>query len=309
MTLFFRFTTNVNGDLCPAGYGQVTSPGTPAPNAAIISGNGISIYKSPSGEKTVVVVFSGMNATPDLHNALKIGIAVGNGSPIYNNPASRLYLNRLGFDGGRFLNPARPGDLYIASFQFNAFFIKFGSVVDAKVGVQIVQFSANQLNPNVTVPIGTSIPTQKFCSPSAGPFVSTADVTNNRAPSQSDLTIKLYDSVDCNPVTARPSVISIPHTTNACNRYGNTTLTRAFKIRCLAGEQFNGVLASSKYLFRDFSTPESCASDSPFNPISNPKAGQLRDSGRFVPVCYPLRFMQLVSVNSVYLRPSAASHS
>jgi hypothetical protein len=288
MTFSPRFTTISGGDLCPSGYGQVSASGL---SQAVFSGNGISIYKNPSsGEKTVVVVFSGMNTLSSTHNALKIGIASSNGSPIYNNPASRLYLNRLGFDGGRFLNPARPGDLYIASSQFNALSIQYASSVDAKVGVQIVQFSANQLSPNVTVSSGTSIPTQKLCSPSAGPFVDTNIVKSGHASSQSDLTIKLYDSVDCNPVTARPAVITIPHTTNACNRYAaNSTSTRAFKIRCLAGEQYNGVLASSKYLFRDFSTPESCLSDSAFNPISNSAAGQLRESGRCALIVFEIR--------------------
>jgi hypothetical protein len=289
MTLFPRFSTSNLGDLCPFGYGQVSAPGGYA-NAPLsvrlggrgptISGNGISIYRNPaSGAKTIVVVFSAMNAVTTSHNALKIGIA-GNGSPIYNNPQSRLFLNRLGFDGARFLNPARPGDLYISSFMFNADFIRFGSSVDAKVGVQIVQFTANQLSPNVTVPSGTSIPTQKLCSPSAGPFVDTSIVSSGQAPSQSDLTIKLYDSADCNPITARQQVITIPHTSSACNSYiENATSTRAFQIRCLAGEQYHGVLASSKYIFRDFSTPDSCSRHS-VNPVTNSAAGQLLDAGR-----------------------------
>jgi len=268
-------------DLCPFGYGQVSAPGKNAPGNAIISGNGLSIYKNPaSGEKTIVVVFSVMNANPDTHNALKIGIALGSGLPIYNNPNSRLFLNRLGMDGAKFMNPARPGDLYIAQFMFNANFIPYESSVDAKVGVQIVQFSANQLSPNVLVPKGTTIPTQKFCTPS-GPFVDTSIVQSSQAPSQSDLTIKLYDSVDCNPATARSAAITIPYTTSACNTYkANATSTRAFKIRCLAGEQAMGVFASSKYLFRDFSTADACSADSAYNPLANPAAGQLLDNGR-----------------------------
>jgi hypothetical protein len=280
MTLFLRFSTDERQDLCPFGFGQVSTDRAPFLNNAIISGNGISIYRNPaSGAKTIVVVFSAMNADSSTHNALKIGIA-GNGSPIYNNPQSRLFLNRLGYDGARFLNPARPGDLYISSFMFNANFIQFASSVDAKVGVQIVQFTANQLSPNVSVPIGTSIPTQKLCSPSAGPFVDSSIVRSGRAPSQNDLTIKLYDSADCNPVTARQQVFTIPHTTSACNSYTeNVTSTRAFKIRCLAGEQYHGVLASSKYIFRDFSTSESCLRDS-VNPVTTSEAGQLLDGGR-----------------------------
>jgi hypothetical protein len=183
-------------------------------------------------------------------------------------------------DGAKFMNPARPGDLYIAQFMFNANFIAYESSVDAKVGVQIVQFTANQLSPNVLVPKGTTIPTQKFCTPS-GPFVDTSIVQSSQAPSQSDLTIKLYDSVDCNPATARSAAITIPYTTSACNTYkANATSTRAFKIRCLAGEQAMGVFASSKYLFRDFSTADACSADSAYNPLANPAAGQLLDNGR-----------------------------
>ena len=218
--MFFTPANGNQNDLCPFGYGQY---GT-------FNGNGLSIYRNPvTFTKTLVVVLSSTNGNANIHNALKIGID-DNGSPVYNNPASRLFLNRLAFDGAKFLNPARPGDLYITSFQFNAPWAQYTSSVDAKTAVQIVQFTADQLSPNITVPQGTSIPTLKYCPPSAGPFVDTSIVSQNLVTAQRDMAIKLYNSADCNPLTANPSVFTIPHTRNACNSYiENATSTRAFK--------------------------------------------------------------------------------
>jgi hypothetical protein len=219
-----------------------------------------------------------MNSDANVHNALKIGID-GNGLPVYNNPASRLFLNRLPFDGARILNPARPADLYITSFEFNAPWAKFASPVDAKTAVQVLQFTSDQLNPNISVPRQTSIPTLKYCPPSAGPFVDTSVVAQSLATAQRDLTIKLYNSVDCNPLTANPAVLTVPHTRNACNSYiENATSTRAFKIRCMAGEQYNGIVASSKYLFQDYNSFESCSAEGMIK--DNPFGGNLLDSGR-----------------------------
>ncbi len=69
-----------------------------------------------------------MNSDMNTHNALKIGIS-NNGSAIYNEANAKLFLNRLAFDGACFLNPERPGDLYITTFMFNANFVKYGSTL------------------------------------------------------------------------------------------------------------------------------------------------------------------------------------
>jgi hypothetical protein len=205
-----------------------------------------------------------------MHNALKIGIR-NDGSPVYDETTSKLFLNRIGFDGARFLNPERPGDLYITPFGFNVNFIAYGSRVDPKVGVQIVQFTPDQLDATRAVPSTTIFPTPKYCSLSAGPLSDLSSVAANNvsASSQSTLTLKIFNSVDCNPSTSERS-IAVPFTANACNNYvTSASASRYFKIRCLSGEAFNGIHAATKYFFRDFGSLSECDSSSPFEPITS----------------------------------------
>jgi hypothetical protein len=270
------YFTQVFGDLCPFGYGQV---GVPPNGSPTINGNGLSIYKNPSnGVKTLVLVFSAMNAIgATTHNAVKIGIN-SDGSPFYSPTTSRMFLNPIGMDGARFLNPARPGDLYISNFQFNAPFIRYQQTVDAKVAVQVVQFTPSQLNVNTS--ISSPIDTLKFCSPSAGPIRPLADLAT--APLQSNLVIKLFNSLNCDPLTTYSTAsdpaalnlapgltnpINIPHTSNACNNYRNGATLRSFKMRCLgSGQMSNGIYGSQAYLFSDFASNAACSTDGT-NPI------------------------------------------
>ena len=194
-------------------------------------------------------------------------------------------------DGARFLNPMRPADLYISSFQFNAPYINYASALDAKVAVQVVQFSAAQLNVNNTVPVGGPT-TLKYCNPSAGQsqIVPSATLpTLPQVPSQSNLQIKLYNSPDCNPLTTYSTVsdpaalnlqtgttnpINIPYQSNACNNYNQNGNTRSFKMRCLAGEMSNGIFGAQTYLFSDFVSNSACMADASFsvNPLSTGQA-------------------------------------
>jgi hypothetical protein len=229
-----------------------------------------------------------MNANPSLHNALKIGINSTNGSPVYDETNSKLFLNRLGFDGARFLNPERPGDLYITQFGFNLNFVAYSSRVDPKVGVQIVQFTPEQLDATTAVPSTATFPTSKYCSLSAGPLTDLSSVKANNvsAGAQSAMTLKIFNSADCNPSTSERS-IAIPFTANACNRYvTSASASRYFKIRCLSGEAFNGIHAATKYYFRDFGSLSACESSSPFEPIISTSgvtgALKLLSSGRQV---------------------------
>ena len=305
-TVSVWYSTGAPGALCPFGYGQNSSFGP------IINGNGISIFKNPStGAKTLVMVFSNMNGfwflpgSPPQHNAVKIGID-SFGSPVWNEPNSKMLLNRIGMDGARFLNPQRPGDLYISSFQFNAFFINWATPIDPKVAVQVVQFSAGQLSPNASVfPAGLTVspppntPTLKYCSPSAGPIVPLSAVAaaappafggpGVQVPSQSNLQIKLYNSPDCNPLTTYSTAsdpaalnlqtgttnpINVPYQSNACNNYIQNGNTRSFKMRCLAGEMSNGIYGAQTYLFSDFTNNAACMADASFsvNPLSTGQA-------------------------------------
>jgi hypothetical protein len=278
-----RYSTQAQGDMCPNGYGQVgrSVPG-PTFGAPGINGNGLSIYINPRTKaKTLVVVFSDMNANSNQHNALKIGIDLNTGAPIVNQqiPAnSRLFLNRLGYDGARFLNPNRPQDLYITNFAWNFRFIQWATPIDPKVGIQVVQFSEDDLDVTKAARSLTNIPTLKYCAPSAGPIVDLGIVAAGTAPTQSSLSIKLFNSADCNPLSSYPSssdpavlnlsptaigsngVITIDHTSNACNQYrANTTNTRYFQMRCMAGEQSNGYYVNRKYTFTEFATLASCS--------------------------------------------------
>jgi hypothetical protein len=283
-TVSVWYWTAEKGALCPLGYGQNST------NGPIIQGNGLSIYKNPStGAKTLVMVFSLLNSFWNFYgqsqsgpqwNAVKIGID-GNGSPVWNEPNSKMLLNRIGMDGARFLNPMRPGDLYISSFQFNAPYFNWASSLDAKVAVQVVQFSAAQLSPNASVPSGGPT-TLKYCNPSAGQSQIVPSVTLPAVPSQSNLQIKLYNSVDCNPtkppyptasdpanlglLTTNPIVI--PYQSNACNNYNRfgSTSSSSFKMRCLAGEMANGIYGAQTYLFKDFPSTAACVADSLSNP-------------------------------------------
>ena len=273
------FFTAPGGALCPFGYGQTT------PTGPIISGNGLSIYKNPStGAKTLVLVLSFMNLPGAQHNAVKIGINNDPSRTAFFNPqTSLMYLNKIGMDGARFLNPLRPADLYISGFQANAPFINYASALDAKVAVQVVQFSAAQLNVNNTVPVGGPT-TLKYCNPSAGQsqIVPSATLpTLPQVPSQSNLQIKLYNSPDCNPLTTYSTVsdpaalnlqagttnpINIPYQSNACNNYMQNGNTRSFKMRCLAGEMSNGIYGAQTYLFSDFTNNAACMADASSNP-------------------------------------------
>jgi hypothetical protein len=179
-------------------------------------------------------------------------------------------------DSARFLNPARPGDLYISQFAFNDKNVAYANVVDAKVGIQIVQFSPSQLDPNVAVQ--DPVPTAKYCPPSAGPFQGLDVVKSGAAASSSDMSIVVYDSVDCNP-TASSTVINIPYTKNACNKYTESSNSRFFKIRCMAGEQYNGLYANSKYLIKDFGSESECQNDG-ISPFVN-AFGSLLSEGRW----------------------------
>ena len=284
-TVSVWFSTLERGALCPFGYGQNSSYGP------VINGNGLSIYKNSStSAKTLVMVFSNMNgfwytAPGPQHNAVKIGISAVDGSAVWGGDASKMLLNRIGMDGARFLNPLRPFDLYISQFQFNAYFINFATQVDPKVAVQVVQFTGDQLNVNTSVPAGGPT-TLKYCSPSAGPIVPVPTVASQGAPLQSNLQIKLYDSLDCNPakpystasdpaalkLAANP--INIPYQSNACNNYIQNGNTRSFKMRCLAGEMSNGIYGAQTYLFSDFTNNAACMADASFsvNPLSTGQA-------------------------------------
>jgi hypothetical protein len=209
-----------------------------------------------------------LNSATNFHNALKIGIS-NTGSPIYDETNSKLFINRLGFDGARFLNPDRPGDLYISTFGFNVNFIKYSSRVDPKVGVQIVQFTPDQLDATSAVPPTTIFPTTKYCSLSAGPLTDLPSVELGTASAQSALTLKIYNSADCNPSTSE-RVIAVPFTSNACNMYSTrASASRYFKIRCLSGEAYNGIHAANKYFFQDFASQSACSSASDNAPISS----------------------------------------
>jgi hypothetical protein len=133
--------------------------------------------------------------------------------------------------------------------------------------MQIVQFTSQQLDPLFNIPSTTKITTSKFCSLSAGPLkdLSVVAAGNVSALSQSPMTIKLYNSVDCNPSTAG-QVFTVPNTVNACNRYNATISPRFFKIRCLSGETYASLYASTKFYFRDFGSQSECES-SDFGPI------------------------------------------
>jgi hypothetical protein len=281
--------------MCPNGYGQVGSTNTVNNNRgqAIITGNGISIYhNSRTGARTLVVVFSFQNGRfgPPSHNAVKIGINT-DGSFNFNDPNSKMTLNRIGMDGARFLNPFRPRDLYITNFQFNAFFINFATDVDPRIGVQIIRFSEDDLNVSRPVAAPAAL---KYCSPSAGRDNLDA-VRANSANPQRPLSIKLFNSADCNPLTTYPSttdpaalnlspnvigndgVINIPYTSSACNSYTpNATGPRFFQIRCMNIEQSNGIFTNSKYQFQDFATAASCSN-------SRSPTSALLPSGRQVP--------------------------
>jgi hypothetical protein len=278
------YSTQQFGALCPFGYGQTTA------NGPVISGNGLSIFKNPSTMvKTLVLVFSAMNAALGVPNAVKIGIN-SDGTAFFNPQTSPMQLNRMGFDGARFLNPMRPADLYISSFQFNAFFIKWATPIDPKIAVQVVQFSPAQLHVNASVPVGGPT-TLKYCSPSAGPIVPLSAVaaaappaaggTGVQVPSQSNLQIKLYNSPDCNPLTTYSTAsdpaalnlqagttnpINIPYQSNACNNYIQNGNTRSFKMRCLAGGMSNGIYGARTYMFKDFTNNAACMADSQLNP-------------------------------------------
>ncbi len=256
---------NGNGDLCPFGYGQRGWSGE-SKFAPIFNGNGLSIYKNPiNGQKTLLVVFSSMNSNAGTHNALKIGI--DNGGFTYNPASAKLFLNRIAMDGARFLNPDRPGDLYISTFQFNAAWVAYADQNDAKIGVQIVQFTPDQLNYNTAVSPGTAFTTQKYCPPSAGPLVSLDTVKTGNAPSLRDMTIKIYNSVDCSPTAAVDRTIVVPHTRNACNQFSeSSTSNRFFKIRCNAGEQYNSIRAANMYLLKAYDSQAACENDGS-NPI------------------------------------------
>lgn len=196
-------------------------------------------------------------------------------------------------DGARFLNPFRPRDLYITNFQFNAFFINFATDVDPRIGVQIIRFSEDDLNVSRPVAAPAAL---KYCSPSAGRDNLDA-VRANSANPQRPLSIKLFNSADCNPLTTYPSttdpaalnlspnvigndgVINIPYTSSACNSYTpNATGPRFFQIRCMNIEQSNGIFTNSKYQFQDFATAASCSN-------SRSPTSALLPSGR----CEPLR--------------------
>lgn len=289
--LSHRISTPENGPLCPFGYGQQSTSG-PFSGGTIIYGNGISVFKHPiTGAKTVIVVFSSLNdfkVPATTHNAIKIGIQA-NGDPVFNPSTSPMRLNTVGMDGARFLNPARPADLYISSFQFNAPNIRFANPVDAKVGVQVVQFTPDQLLVDTAVP--AMVPVKKYCSPSSGPIVPVADLATTTF--SSPLRIKLYNSDDCMPSTVYPTAsdpaalglassasdptgIPIPFTRNACNRYTFGGNPRAFKLRCLAGEGSNGIFGSSGYLFKDYTDDTACTNDgvNPLNGIPVNVAGR-----------------------------------
>ena len=274
--------------MCPFGYGQFVNS-TASPFGATINANGLSIYRNPStGAKTLLVVFSAMNSDVSTHNALKIGIS-SSGSAVYNEATSKLFLNRLGFDGARFLNPERPGDLYITTFQFNANVVKYGSRVDPKVGVQIVQFTPEQLDAASAVPPTTMFPTSKYCTLSAGPLSDLSSVAAGTVPqfSPSTMTLKIYNLADCNPTTSE-RVVAVPFTGNACNMYSaSASASRYFKIRCLSGEGFNGIHAATKYFFQDFSTQSACEGSSAAEPITSTSGVnatlQLLSSGRQAP--------------------------
>ncbi len=285
-----RFTTP---DLCPFGFGQRGWVNA-SQFAPVISGNGLSIYKNPTnGQKTLLVVFSAMNSVDNVQNALKIGISSTSGAPVYSSVSAKLFLNRIGMDGARFLNPDRPGDLYISNFQFNANFIAFSNQNDAKVGVQVIQFSPDQLDASTVVDPSTAFTTVKYCPPSAGPFVSLDDVKNNRATSLRDMTIKVYNSADCSPTASVDRTVTIPHTRNACNRYNeNATSARFFKIRCNAGEQYNSIRAANKYFFKDYPSESACISDG-VNPIGGGLS--LLNVGRLVLV-FVLQYLAYIRV-------------
>jgi hypothetical protein len=298
--------------LCPFGFGQRGWVNA-SQFAPVISGNGLSIYKNPTnGQKTLVVVFSAMNSMNNVQNALKIGISSASGAPVYNSASAKLFLNRIAMDGARFLNPDRPGDLYISNFQFNANFIAFSNQNDAKVGVQVIQFTPDQLDASFVVDPSTALTTVKYCPPSAGPLVSLDDVKNNRATSLRDMTIKVYNAVDCSPAASVDRTITIPHTRNACNRYNeNATSSRFFKIRCNAGEQYNSIRAANKYLFKDYASESECMSDG-VNPIGDGLS--LLSVGRRVLVCflyhiiaYILLQSKLLVTNYLFLADAAAS--
>ena len=114
------------------------------------------------------MVFSTMNDKKSLittHNAVKIGINPADGNPIFSAANSPMILNRIGMDGARFLNPFRPSDLYISSFEFNAAQIRLSTPIDAKVGVQVVQFTPEQLSMDVAVDT-SQLRTLKYPAPS-----------------------------------------------------------------------------------------------------------------------------------------------
>jgi hypothetical protein len=146
----------------------------------------------------------------------------------------------------------------------------YGSRVDPKVGVQIVQFTAEQLDAASAVPRTTVFPTSKYCSLSAGQLSDLSSVAAGSVPafSPSTMMLKIYNSADCNPATSE-RFIAVPFTANACNMYSAAASSRYFKIRCLSGEGFNGIHASTKYFFQDYSSLSACDASSPAEPITS----------------------------------------
>jgi len=136
--------------------------------------------------------------------------------------------------------------------------------------VQVVQFAPEQLDAASVVPRTTVFPTSKYCSLSAGQLSDLSSVAAGSVPafSPTTMTLKIYNSADCNPATSE-RVIAVPFTANACNMYSAAASSRFFKIRCLSGEGFNGIHASTKYFFQDFSSLSACDGSSPAEPIAS----------------------------------------
>jgi hypothetical protein len=264
--LLIRYFTDVRGALCPLGYGTV-------------NGNGLSIFKNPlNNVKTLVAAIASTNlasAPPGTANVIKIGMNA-DGSAHFNSATSPMHFTKMSMDGARFLNPARPGDLYISNNRYNNPAISWSTPEDASAAVQVFQVSYSQWNVNAS--ISAALPSVRFCPPSAGPIVPLGAIKSGRAPAHSALYIKLYNSVDCNPQSSyspsadpaalglQPGVtnpISIPFAPNACNNYNQNGITRAFKLRCLSGEQSLGILLARKYFFADYNSTAACLNDAP----------------------------------------------
>jgi hypothetical protein len=274
--LLLRFFTAPRGVLCPLGYG-------------VINGNGIALFKNPfNGLKTLVVSVTSANLLSAAGSANVIKLAVNaDGSAYFNASTSPMFFSRMSMDAARFSNSLRPSDLYVSNNRYKNPFVSWNTPEDASTAVQVFQLTEAQWNVNASVP--AAVPTLRFCSPSAGPIASLDDIRAGRSPSQSNLFIKLYDSADCDPQTAysiasdpsalnlAPGVsnpISVPFTANACNDYNQNGLVRSFKMRCLQGEQSNGILLSQKYFFADYSSNAACLSDNSPGGIPQTPPGQ-----------------------------------